>query len=399
MAHPNTEAAPEHGVDTPTIETETKSSDQPPPNRHASKAITVEEAAAELSAIFDDTPEERDIKRRDFAEQAKLAADLKTVKLNDRGDLDHTDHYIEPDYDNDYGDEYLDDFGDDGEENDTSANTPEELQEKDLNDNDEHGETAEQAAIPAPVSWSKEQKDIFDALPPEAKQVIVERERERDKGFQVKATEIAAERKQMQALEQQMIEERQMYANELSQRIAANMVAPDEGLLDPNSPTYNPAEFYAQKENYDLLAAQHNEMQQRANAYEALYQHNNQFAMMEHMQENEHVLNQSVPGWSDMAERHQVIDYGGRYGFAPDEIQSASPAEVMLLSKAMRFDELMAQKPDVQNQVKRAPKVQKPGSKSKYSANKRLLANAQKKLKRSGSVDDAAAVLSHIMKD
>lgn len=381
MAHPNTEATPVDGVETPT-EQNTTADRQSVPNRHASKALTVEEAAAELSALFDDDPDEQDIKARDFAEQAKLAADLKTVKLNEHGDLDHSDPYIEPD-----------DFEDEGFEED---------QDKDLENLEEfegQEETAGDATIPAPISWSKEQKDIFDALPPDAKLVIVERERERDKGFQVKATEVAAERKELQALEQQMIEERQMYAENISERIAANMVPPDEGLLNPSSPGYNPAEYYAQKENYDTLAAQHGEMQQRAQSYQALFEHNNQFAMMEHMQENEHVLNQTVPGWADMAERHQVIDYGGHYGFAPNEIQSASPEEVMLLSKAMRFDELMAQKPDVQQQVKRAPKVQKPGAKSKHSANKRTLANAQKKLKRSGSIDDAAAVLSHIMKD
>lgn len=379
MAHPNTEAAPDHGVNTP---------DTTP---HVTNPMTVEEAAEELATYFEESPEEQAIQQREYADQAELAESLKNIELDEKGDLSLNQSTL------DISDEDRPDYGQDQyvtENVPSSTNT--EDQESDA---EEHDETDAKSAIPAPISWSKEHREIFDTLPPDAQTVIVERERERDKGFQVKATEIANERKQLQALEQQTILERQMYAENLANRLAETMVAPDEGLLDPNSPAYNPAAYYAAQAAYDEQVAQHHHMQQRAQAYGNLAEHNNQFASVEHIRENENILNEAIPEWRDHNQRHLIIDYGGYHGFAPDEILSASPTEVTLLNKAMKYDELMASRPDVKSKLKRAPKVQKPGAKSKTGANKRSLAAAKKKLKQSGSVEDAAAVLSHIMKD
>lgn len=378
MAHPKPEAAPENGVNTPDI------------TPHVINPMTVEQAAEELSAIFENSPTERAIEERDYADQTELAESLKSIELDEKGDLPlNVSSFDSDDVDNFSSDHaYVQD--DIHPENDPGD------QEREAN---EHDETDENAAIPAPVSWSKEHREIFDTLPPDAQAVIVERERERDKGFQVKATELATERKQLQALEQQTILERQMYAEALANRVSETLVAPDEGLLDPNSPAYNPAVYYEQKDTFDENAAQLENLQQRALAYSALAEHNNQFAAVEHMRENEDALRRAIPEWQDINQRHMIIDYGTMHGFAPDEVLSASPIEVSILTKAMKFDELMAAKPDVRRSLKRAPRVQKPGAKSRHSNNNRSLAAAKKKLKQTGSVEDAAAVLSHIMKD
>lgn len=379
MAHPNTEAAPENGVNTPDI------------TPHVTEPMTVEQAADKLSAILEQSPEERAIEAREYADQAELAENLKNIELDENGDLPLTTSSLDLD------DAVNLNLGQDYGQDDIYPENDPEIQEYEAQGGDETD--ADASAIQAPVSWSKEHREIFDTLPPEAQHVIVERERERDKGFQVKATELANERKALQALEQQTILERQMYAEDLINRISEIMVPPDEGLLDPNSPGYNPAEYYAQQDAYAEHAAQLENMQQRASAYNALAEHNEKFAAVEHMKQNELALLDAIPEWQDMDKRHMIIDYGGFHGFSPDEVQSASPIEVSILTKAMKFDELMAAKPDMRSKLKRAPRVQKPGAKSKNSANNRSLAAAKKKLKQTGSVEDAAAVLSHIMKD
>jgi hypothetical protein len=64
-------------------------------------------------------------------------------------------------------------------------------------------ETAGEAEtlISAPVSWSDADKEVFDALPPEVREIISERESQRDKGFQEKAQELAEIRKQFEPLQ------------------------------------------------------------------------------------------------------------------------------------------------------------------------------------------------------
>ena len=374
MAHPNTEAAPDNGADDTIVTVP-----------HATKSLTVEEAAAEIATYFDDLPAEKATSKREYEEQSDLRDALKQVETDDDGDLSPVSSTM------DLADEDRPDYGqhefnqDDTEEQETEFEGREETEDK--------------SAISAPVSWSKEQQKIFNTLPPAAKSTIVERERERDKGFQVKVTEIAKERKQLQALEKQTVQERQMYAEVLSNRLSAAMVMPDAAMINPGSANYNPVQYYAERAKYDADVAQQEFLQQQAHGYNALSNHYEQMSTLTHIQQNADNLNRDIPNWNDPAHRHQVLDYGGQYGFSPTDIESASPAEVLLLEKAMKYDQVMAKKPDLQKQLKKAPKVQKPGAKSKSSANRSGLAAAKKKLKQTGSVEDAAAVLSHLMKD
>lgn len=373
MAHPETEAQ----------NTDSLINEQPEYESGAvTKALTVESAADELARIFNDDPAEQAIKARKYAEQRKLQSDLKNLKLDENNDLAPENESGEQD--DTMTSNYENDLGNDREEFDEDSGT-------------ESDET--QSAIQAPISWSKEQKKIFETLPPEAQNIIVERERERDKGFQVKATELAQKRRELEQYEQQAIIERQMYAEALSKQLSAHMVEPDVEQLNPHSQNYNPNKYWADKQTYDKLVAQHKFLQQQQEKYDALLDHNAQFAKAEYIKLNHSRLAEQLPEWADDAMRGEIIRFGARHGYAPEDVQTARPEEVMLLSKAMKYDRLMAQIPNIQSQVKKAPKVQKPGAARHGISTKRALADATKKLKRTGSTEDAAIVLSHIMKD
>ncbi len=391
MAHPETEALNDtHPSETPIEKPENEESYHRGP---VTKALTVEGAAAELDKIFENDPSEKAIERRKYNEQKTLSKNLKALKLKPNNDLDpeqseHSD--TEADTDNYEINDHMQDA-----EHEVAINQETEFDEE----NGTEDQDEDLSAIPAPISWSKQQKKIFEALPPEAQDVIVERERERDKGFQVKATELAQQRRQLEEIEQQAILERQMYADTLSQQVGAQMVEPNIEELNPNSPTYNPNKYWADKENYDALAAQQQQLQQHSAKYQNLIEQNAQLAQAEFINLNHQRLAENIPDWENEQHRGELIRFGVMHGYTPEDVQTANPEEVTLLNKAMKFDILMAQMPQVQSQVKKAPKVQKPGAKKRGTSNRRALADATKKLKRTGSTEDAAAVLSHIMKD
>lgn len=371
MAHPETEAEQNN---IPEERNEPEETFAPKP--HATRSLTVEEAADELAELFDELPSEQEINRQNTQADAAMAEELKHLKLDEDG--------------NAYYDDSAEPITNDDEDD---LNDPDD-QEYEY---DEHSGTEESLAIPAPVSWSNEHKEVFDALPPEAKEIIVERERERDKGLQAKTTEIAEERRQLQSQLREIAEERSMYADHFIQKIDNAIVPPDVSLMDESSPAYNPAKFHEDKMSYESLIAQREIMQQTKAKYEHLAAEQARIEEIDLIKTNHNTLSQHIPDWSDDNHRHALLKFGGRYGFKPNEIQSASPAEVILLHKAMKYDELTAQTPDVRNRVKKAPKVQKPGAKSRGNAANQSLIAAKKKLKQTGSVEDAAAVLAHIL--
>lgn len=70
---------------------------------------------------------------------------------------------------------------------------------------------AEQPSIEPPRSWSKEDKELFNALPPETQQRVAERERSRESDFLRRQTEATEKSKALEAKEQAADQARQQY--------------------------------------------------------------------------------------------------------------------------------------------------------------------------------------------
>lgn len=262
---------------------------------------------------------------------------------------------------------------------------------------DEQEEELEEA-IQAPVSWSEEKKDLFSQLPPEAQEYIHLRESQRDKGFQEKSTEIAELKKSFEAEKQAIEQERLKYADYLAAQI--NQALPEKPaveLLNPQSPNYNPEQYHLQKAQYDdamthqeALKSQYGQMMQ-----EQQKAHQEQFQAF--VTEQNEILTRTLPEWSQDGFKDRILSYATSNGYVPEQLQQASAMDIKTLTKAMKYDALMAKKPSVQEKVKTVPKVAKPGSKAGQSAKFEAKQARLKKLQTSGSLDDAAAVLGDLL--
>lgn len=77
-------------------------------------------------------------------------------------------------------------------------------------------------------------------------------------------------------------------------------------------------------------------------------------------------LPELIPEWKDDAiaskERGEIMQWGVKAGFTPDELsQVAIASHVAVLRKAMLYDKLQQSKPAIENKVRTAPKLVKPG--------------------------------------
>jgi hypothetical protein len=104
-------------------------------------------------------------------------------------------------------------------------------------------------------------------------------------------------------------------------------------------------------------------------------------------------------GWKDQKQAKRDIDSmratALSLGFTEQEVSSVYDSRMLsVLLKAAKYDRLMAAKPKA---VIRNGKPLKPGAGTASRTAQRGVSKAQKKLSRTGSVDDAAAVMSRIL--
>lgn len=90
----------------------------------------------------------------------------------------------------------------------------------------------------------------------------------------------------------------------------------------------------------------------------------------------------------------QVQAYMQEQGFTPEEIGTMVDHRAALMAwKAMQFDKQKTSVDVAKAKVKSVPKVLKPNSKTRKNANAEKVKNLRSKLKKTGSVHDAAAIL------
>lgn len=106
-------------------------------------------------------------------------------------------------------------------------------------------------------------------------------------------------------------------------------------------------------------------------------------------------LTDLIPEWQDdaraRADKAAIASSLHTHGYSPQEInQLYDSRAVVLARKAMLYDRLMASRPEVDKRVADAPPFQRPGAGGPAGGRTTALA----RLGRSGSVDDAAALIA-----
>lgn len=301
----------------------------------------------------------------------------------------------------------VEDSDSDSELLEAEASEDESLLEDPEGDTDSaEGEEAAADADEAEDDASEEIRFVTVKIDGKEEQIPLE---EAVKGYQRHAdysrrmNELSDNRKALEAELSEVKTERAQYA-ELLNALQSQLATGTE--REPNwEELYaeNPLEYVRQKdlwrdrkERLDAVAAE----QQRL----AYLQSREQEAQLQTvLQENRAKLLESVPEWKDNKrweqDRAQIRDFGKKLGFTDEELaQAYDHRAVVALYKAMKYDNLMAKRPQPQ-QKSGSPKVapagtaaNAPPTKSKSAVN-----SAKQRLAKSGKLSDAALLFEKLI--
>lgn len=344
---------------------------------------SLETATAAFAALVD---------REEAATTGAAPARGRRDEDDDREDADEADtHEAEDDGET----PAEDDAEDDADEAEDDADTEEEPEdEADAQDEGEEGGDLDlDRAVTVKIDGKETQVKLGEALAGYQRQADYSR----------KTAALSDERKSFDTERQAISAERAQYA-QLLPALAARLQATHEDVDWAKLKEEDPVEFavkrFEHQEAQEQLAAVRAEearLQQIAND-EAVAAFNARVAA-----EGEKLL-EAIPAWKDPAikerDKGAIRAYGLKVGFTEAELAQASDSRaVVALYKAMKFDRLMAKsaKAKAPGAGAPAPKPLKPGSSNRPPARVTAKTDAMKRLHRSGSVEDAAAVFAHFV--
>lgn len=219
---------------------------------------------------------------------------------------------------------------------------------------------------------------------------------QRNADYSQKTQALAQERKAFEAERNNVVAERAQYSQlltALSSQLEQLMPQePNWEELHRNDPINYPLIRDQWRDYRERLAATQAE-QARLQQIEAIER---QERLREVVSQGQKYLQEKVPEWKDEAKWEQakksLRDYGLKVGYSEEELRQAyDPRALIVLDKARKYDELMANKPKPVKAAN-APKPMKSGGTSSVPARSTDFARASQRLKSSGHVNDAAAL-------
>jgi len=273
------------------------------------------------------------------------------------------------------------------EETEAVAPAPEEQADAEV---DATADEPEQPAIEPPVSWTKADKELFASLPPEAQQVIAQREKARDTEVNRTQQEIAAERKALaerEALFSNYEQEKRTLEDLLLAKLPPE---PDPRLIDTN-----PTEYWRQKAHFDRAVGELQGIVARRQEAEAKQAQEIEAQEAEHRKAEAAELVKLIPELKGEKGREiasEIATYGHSLGYDDATLGIANANDLHVLYKAMKWDR--AQEAARAAKTKPVPKVSAPGvARSKAELNADTRRSVLQKLNSSGTVEDAVAAL------
>ena len=217
-----------------------------------------------------------------------------------------------------------------------------------------------------------------------------------------KSQTLAEERKKVEANAQEIqnaMRTREEYAQKLSQveQYLTSQAKPGENLeeLKENDPI-----------QYAITVAEQTEANKKINTIRqeqqkvAQEQHHYRLQQQNQVVANEALmLSEKVKEFSDPKKAEQIKSdirtFGKSVGFSDQELsQVYDHRHVMILQKAMAYDKLQKANPGVNKKLKSAPKM---ASKTKKVTNTDTYTKQKKRLKGTGSIDDATSVFKNFL--
>jgi hypothetical protein len=177
------------------------------------------------------------------------------------------------------------------------------------------------------------------------------------------------------------------------QGVLAQPVPPTRELLADDPLGYIEAEA-TYRDEMGAYQAQRQTLQQQ---HQATQQAQGQ-AQQAHLQEQLSELAKAIPDFGDAVKapkmKELLLKQGVSEGYTSDEMSSIVDHRAMkVLHKAMLYDQMMAGKSTVESKLKKARPLIKAGAKRQPDPASKVQAKRMSKLKSSGSMEDAAALL------
>lgn len=253
-----------------------------------------------------------------------------------------------------------------------------------------------------PPGWSEAERELWSSLTPELQAKLEKREKDRDAGIRKRLSEADATKKAADQLTEQLKAERQKLAPALqsTQQVLMRQIMaefPDVNPSDPNAMARLAFEHPERKVAFDarmqqLAGVMHEERQHEAQRAKEADEEHQKFsdARVARLLELDESLKDPK---ASQAFETEVVGYlmeDNPYGkVAPERIKFYTAEELAMARDAMRYRKAMAalKKAPTAN----IPKVVKPGV-GKDSGSTGEVAALEKRLKKTGSIDDAIAL-------
>jgi len=223
--------------------------------------------------------------------------------------------------------------------------------------------------------------------------------------YRRKTSELAEQRKAFEAERERIASEAtrqfteaQALTGMLEQQLMADYQAVDWSTLRAT----DPAEFAAKKQEFNERHAQiqgikqnvHFELQQQ----QAMMSQKQTEQVQKMLAEESQRLAEAVPEFKDpvkaKAVKAELKDFLRTFGYDDTEIGSIfDHRQVLIIRDAMEYRKLKSKGVEVKNKVATAPKLQKPGTTTKSAGEDARFRDAKTRLRKSGSVEDAAELI------
>jgi hypothetical protein len=212
-----------------------------------------------------------------------------------------------------------------------------------------------------------------------------------------KTQEVAEQRKQVEQNWQQLQQQAALQQQNLGEY--AKLTALDDQLqqyqqLDWNS-LYDrdPAEFVRLKEARRDLIDQRDGLASQIMTKQQEQMVQQQQLHQQTVEEGNKALASKIPNWNRDYGLSLVDMAVEKYGFSKDELLNVTnPSVFLALNDLLKFHKQKSNQPLVDKRVANLPKVSKPGGPAQKTLSQQKESDARKQLKKTGSVDDAAAL-------
>lgn len=204
-----------------------------------------------------------------------------------------------------------------------------------------------------------------------------------------KSREAAEREKTIQAREkeaEQQFQQRLQYADNLTQIAANQLMAEFQAIPWQQLEAENPGHAALLRQKFQERQAQLRGVYENIQRDKAQGTQKAESEMQQQLQREAERLPELIPEWKDaqvaQKERAEIRDWAIKAGYEPSEIDSISKAHhVAVLRKAMLADKLQKSRPEIENKVRQAPKLVKPGTQAADSQADKLqsMKNAVKK--------------------